>query len=493
EDRLQGWIGRTKLDGKGVRWTPVGFDEEAPTDVAVTDPGPRASRPPLFLSAPAAGSLDHSFNRTGRLVVKTARYQPGGNPFETTRLEPPVTLSAPGPKGELVVANRQSVLRYRADGLRQRHFGGDGRVAIPTPAGMSFQLAGVAADSRGRVVVAGTTRPVGATDGSRSARVSVYRFKSDGKLDRSFGAGGVAGDALGPMEASGLAVDSRDRPVLTGLSALTPSSCNTTPVYLNTTVVARLTSGGAPDPTFGAGGTYTDPLEDPHLPTLTTSGKVIYASAPERRCAGFDGHISASPAPVASILAPSGSLALRVPARPGGPNLPWLAGLLEVTSLAVDRKNRIVMLETAYPPEGGDELLQVVRRFLPNGSPDPEFGGRYWEAGTEGAPNPPGGVFDAVATDARNRIILGGSAMRREGSFVARRFLAVRVNAAGQTQSGFGEGGVVTVRIGKKAEATATQVYLDSRGRIVLGGTLAAPWLSGRPGFALVRLLSGGR
>lgn len=442
----------------------------------------------------AAGSLDRSFDGTGRLVIPTSRemVRRRGD-LGVTGLESIATLSAPGPKGELVVADDLRVLRYRADGHPQNRFSGDGRARIPTPAGSSFRLAGVAVDSRGRVLVAGTTEPVGATGGSQSARVSVYRFLSSGKLDRGFGAGGVAGAALGPMNATGLAVDSRDRPVLTAVSALTPSSCNATPVYLNTTVVARLTAGGVPDPAFGSGGVFTDPLEDPHLPALTAGGSVAYASAPEVRCAGFDGYNPASIAPVASILSPSGSLAVRAPVRPSGSNLRGLTGLLEVTSLALDRQNRIVLLESASPPEGGDEFLQVVRRLLPDGSPDPEFGGHYWPAGTEGAPDPPGGGFSAIATDARNRILLAGAAMRREGKFVARRFLAVRMNAAGATQSWFGEAGVVTVRVGKEAEAEAAQVYLDSRGRIVLGGPVAAPRLPGRHGFALVRLLSGKR
>lgn len=442
----------------------------------------------------AAGSLDRSFNGTGRLAIPVPRHTiwPGSN-FEVTRLGWPPTASAPGPQGELVIANDRRVLRYRADGRPQKRFGHHGRAAIPIPAGMVFQFAGVAVDSRGRVLVAGTTKPAGATGGSRYARVSVYRFLPSGKLDRTFGEGGVAGAALGPMNTTGLAVDSRDRPVLTAVSALTPSACNRAPVYLNTTVVARLTAAGFPDPAFGTGGAFTDPLEDPHLPALTASGRVVYASAPEVRCAGFDGHNPASVAPAASVLSPSGNLALRVPVRPSGPNLRGLAGLLEVTSLAVDRQNRIVLLESASPPEGGDEFLQVVRRLLPDGSPDPEFGGQYWPAGTEGAPNPPGGGFSAIATDARNRIVLAGTAMRREGRFVARRFLAVRLNAAGATQTWFGEGGIVTVRIGKEAEAEATQVYLDSRGRIVLGGAVTAPWLFGRYGFALVRLLGGRR
>jgi hypothetical protein len=101
--------------------------------------------------------------------------------------------SAPGPEGELVAANDQRVLRFRANGRPRKYFGGNGRAKIPTPEGMSFRLAGVAVDSHGR-------------------------------------------------------------PLLTGFAALTPSVCNTTPVYLNTTIVARLTAGGNPDPSFGSGG-----------------------------------------------------------------------------------------------------------------------------------------------------------------------------------------------------------------------------------------------
>ncbi len=229
--------------------------------------------------------------------------------------------SAAAPDSELVAANDRRVLRYRADGRPRRYFGGNGRAVIPTPAGMSFQLAGVEVDSRGRVLVAGTTEPIGATDGSRYSRVTVYRFMPNGKLDASFGRRGLAGRQLGPVEATGLAVDSRNRPVLTGLSALTPSACDTTPVYLNTTVVARLTTSGAPDPTFAGGsGTFTDPLEDPRLPALTANRKgIVYVSAPEQRCAWSVEHYQAGGAPVASVLSPSGSLARRFPVRPGEP------------------------------------------------------------------------------------------------------------------------------------------------------------------------------
>lgn len=434
-------------------------------------------------SLAAAGSLDHSFDGNGRLVIQAAEDTARGN-IEVTRLQPIAVASAAGPHGQLVAANDRRVFRYRADGRPRRQFGGNGRAAIPTPAGQTFQLAGVAVDSRGRVLVAGTTEPIGATGGSRDARVSVYRFLPNGRLDTGFGTDGVAGAGLGPVEATGLAVDSRDRPVLTGFTALTPSTCNSTPVYLNTTVVARLTNGGAPDPTFGSGGTFTDPLEDPYLPTLRADGRgIVYVSAPEQRCAWFEDY-EAGGAPVASVLSPRGSLGRRFPVRPDSQRY-YLEQYLEPTSIAVDRRNRIVVLMTAYPPEGGDQILQEVRRFLPNGRPDPHWHtwfGYEWQS-----------PMLAVTTDGRNRVILAGSALRRQGRLVSRRFAVERLNAAGGVQAWFGHDGIAMARFGRRAQATASQVHIDSRGRIVAGGTVKAPWLSTGYGLAFARFLSGRR
>lgn len=437
----------------------------------------------------AAGSLDRSFHGNGRLTIPVPRYvRSHSGDLEVTQLTRAAMASAPGPRGELVVADDRRVLRYRADGSPRKRFGGNGRVMIPVGAGMSFQFAGVAVDSRGRVLVAGTTEPIGATGGSQHTRAGVYRFTPDGKLDRKFGKGGVGGASLGPMNVTGLAVDFSDRPVLTALSALTPSFCNKTPVYLNTTAVARLTSRGAPDPTFGDGdGVFTDPLEDPHLPRLNADGGVVYVSVPEHRCDGFEGH-EFGHLPEVSILTPGGDLLRRFSF------LTPTAGAIfdSSTSIAVDRQNRIVILTTSGPPEGGG-ISQALFRLLPDGNPDPEFGGQYsQEPGVASVQGPPGRSW-AIATDKRNRVIVAGSFLRREGRFVASGFVAERLNAAGRQQAWFGDDGAVKVKFGRHAEAAATQAYLDSRGRIVLSGLVSAPGLPHGRAFALVRLLSGRR
>ena len=426
----------------------------------------------------AAGGLDRSFSGNGRLAIQAVDDQASGS-VEVSRLQPIAMASAPGPESEIVAANNRRVLRYRANGRPRTQFGGNGRAAIPTAAGTTFQLAGLAVDSRGRVLVAGTTEPAAAGgSGSLQARVSVYRFLPNGRLDQNFGEGGVAGAALGPMEATGLTVDSHDRAVLTGFAALTPSLCNTTPVFLNTTTVARLTPGGALDPSFGSGGTFTDALEDPQLPTPNGHG-VVYVNRPEPRCVG----VGAGEAPVASVLDPSGNLARRFPLSPDGSY-----EFLETASVAVDTRNRIVVLMTRSNAEGGN-FHQQVRRLLPNGSPDPDFGVNYGEAGVVSSPGPAGTRLGALTTDGRNRVILGGSAPLQEG----RGFVVVRLNAAGRLQTWFGDEGATKAGFGRRATAMASQVYRDSRGRIVLAGTVAAPWLSTGYGLAFARFLSGGR
>ncbi|HEX6228469.1 MAG TPA: hypothetical protein VFZ41_03290, partial [Solirubrobacterales bacterium] len=96
----------------------------------------------------------------------------------------------------------------------------------------------------------------------------------------------------------------------------------------------------------------------------------------------------------------------------------------------------------------------------------------------------------AVTTDRRNRVIVGGS-LGGEGRFDARAFMVGRLNAAGRAQTWFGEDGVAIARFGKRAVVQPRQVYIDSRGRIVVAGTVAGTSIG--YGLAFARFLSGRR
>jgi uncharacterized delta-60 repeat protein len=139
--------------------------------------------------------------------------------------------------GRVVVAGstgtrrpRFALVRYRADGHRDRSFGGDGIVV--TPMGVWGQALAMAVQSNGRMVLAGT-------DGAGGA---LARYLPDGSLDPSFGRGGVVRGAwrlawfravaIGP---DGSIVVGGDRDIFA-------------------TALARFTPHGRPDPSFGGDG-----------------------------------------------------------------------------------------------------------------------------------------------------------------------------------------------------------------------------------------------
>src|SRR5262245_8723352 len=125
-------------------------------------------------------------------------------------------------------------------------FGAGGRVVVPTNGSESA----VAADSLGRVIVAGGVPGPGDSD------VGVVRFTADGRPDPSFGADGlVAIDFGGSDFANGVAGAAADHIIIAGTAGLLPGG-------QSEFIVARLTPDGHLDPAFGTGGKVVFNLPD---------------------------------------------------------------------------------------------------------------------------------------------------------------------------------------------------------------------------------------
>jgi uncharacterized delta-60 repeat protein len=104
----------------------------------------------------------------------------------------------------------------------------------------------VAADSAGRLVAAGRSY------NGRDYDAVVMRFAADGAIDSSFGRAGVfVHGASGDDRARAVAIDSADRIWIAGYAANGEEQ---------DLAVWRLTSDGAPDPTWGEGGLFTRDL-----------------------------------------------------------------------------------------------------------------------------------------------------------------------------------------------------------------------------------------
>jgi uncharacterized delta-60 repeat protein len=222
----------------------------------------------------ADGRLDPSFGSGGRVLTL----------FPLGGLAPEGALAvATQADGKVVVAGGGgfALARYTVRGRLDASFGHNGRVltdfsSVPGggPLGIATSVA-IAAD--GKIVAAGFS-------GSRTALAegALARYTARGKLDPSFGQGGKVVTALGAqgtlLDAAGLQPDGKI--LVVGTTNLPAGIA---------VVVARFTSGGELDPSFGeAGRVVVDSLTRASGLVVQPDGKIVVAGYLDY-AAGFPG------------------------------------------------------------------------------------------------------------------------------------------------------------------------------------------------------------
>lgn len=152
------------------------------------------------------------------------------------------------PDGRIVVVAESAghdflVQRFGANGAPDPTFGGDGAVSIDL--GADDEPFAVAVQGDGRIVVAGTSRDATTLE----PRAALVRLTSAGEPDASFGTAGKLVTSLGPgATAHALVLQPDGRILIAG---------GVGPRLFPAAYVARLTTSGALDPTFGVGGVAT--------------------------------------------------------------------------------------------------------------------------------------------------------------------------------------------------------------------------------------------
>ncbi len=465
---------------------------------ALAKPGATAKPAPKPV---VVGRLDPGFGKGGKAMVPFPAESAGDIgvkydlPFQFTAGH---LAMAPAPGGKLVVAGSTRVVRLLANGRPDPSFGSGGLAIVPRPPGMGFVLAGVAVDSQGRVLLAGSARPlpVGSAPDPLLSSAAVMRFGADGSLDPSFGSGGMLVSDLGikpPATNTGhytgaavglrsIVVDSQNRPLLTG-GAVTKvvNGCGSGEKAVSTGFAARLTEGGGLDGSFGAGGLRPiSEFSSLEQGGLLPGGSLLAVGLGKPSCAGEGG----GPPVVLAGINPGGSLdpdfgfaGLRV------------VGYRAAPVAAIAPSGKIVLL--GAKKNGG----QLVTRLLPNGAIDPGFS----RTGRINIVPPPHAALAAIAVDGRGRVLLAGRVTKRvapksKKNFLTRSsFLLGRLEAGGPFDRSFGRHGSVRTGFGGPSSAFATQVMVDARGRIVVGGGVSTPQLNTGGGFAIARYLTGGR
>lgn len=447
------------------------------------------------------GRLDPSFGKGGKAMVAFPAENAGNVgvkydlPFQFTAGHL-VMSSAPG--GKLVVAGSTRIVRLLTNGKPDPRFGAGGIVSVPRPPGMSFVLAGAAVDSQGRVLVAGSARPLptGSTPDPLLGSAMVMRFAADGSPDASFGNGGTVISDFGikpPVTNSGpylgaavglrsIVVDSADRPLLTGGSVTKVlSGCGSGETAISTGFVARLTEGGSLDGSFGEGGLrQIADFSSFEQGGLLPGGSLLAVGLGKPRCNDEGG----GPPVVLTRFGQEGNL------DPGFGFAGFRAvGYRSAPVAAIAPSGKIVLLGAKQ------KGLQLVTRLLPNGATDPGFS----RTGKTNVILPKHGAIAAVAVDKRGRLLLAGRVTRRvapksKKNFVTRStFLLARMNPQGPFDRSFGRHGSVRTGFGGPSSAFATQVLVDAKGRIVVGGGVSTPQLNTGGGFAIARYLADGR
>jgi uncharacterized delta-60 repeat protein len=288
--------------------------------------------------------------------------------------------------------------------------------------GSTAQASAVTLQKDGHIVLAGTVSTPDGTD-----CMAVVRLNRDGSYDSTFGSSGRQyldfSDLLGSTSAhaTAVAVDGNGDIVVAGTASAGDGS---------NFVVARLTSDGTYDSSFGQGGRQYFTFSD------LTGGTVDTA-----------------------------------------------------TSLVLDAQGDIVVAGSAQTTDDGS--VMAVARLTSDGSFDPSFGidGRQYLTFSDLT----GGsacCANAVAIDSQERIVLAGQDVGPGGSS----FAAARLNADGSFDASFGIGGRQYFTFSDwtgAGSAEGSAVAIDSQGRIVLAGT-ATDDLTGRSWFALGRLTSSG-
>ena len=223
---------------------------------------PRRSRPRVEnlegRALMAAGALDTTFGGTGTVITQAshatsnAASRPYGLAIQSDLKT--VVVGQELPNGLYSPPFDTAVVRYNVDGSLDTSFGSGGEAIVPTHSthiGLNTRATSVAIQPDGKILVATnnvsstTTTVKHVTTTVNKANMLVVRLNADGSLDSSFGTSGQAAILLpgGSDITAGLILLPGGQIVVAGTSV----SGITGPDF----VVARLTSSGALDTSFG--------------------------------------------------------------------------------------------------------------------------------------------------------------------------------------------------------------------------------------------------
>jgi uncharacterized delta-60 repeat protein len=328
------------------------------------------------------------------------------------------------------------VTRYLAGGALDPSFG-DGGAAITDFGGSKDWAYALALQPDGRIVVAGVS------DRSGSQDFALARYDTTGRLDPSFGNGGLVLTPVRPLTTDivhGLAIQPDGKIVAAGVTYDDTVSLRPHGNFM----VARYTPQGQLDPAFGVGGVTTTNFEgesydEPYAVVLQPDGRIVLGGV--SNTGGGIGRIMGADNLALARYLPNG---LIDPSFGNSGTVVVDAGSMQesIRALALQPDGAIVAVGRTNGEKRGDLL---VARFLPSGALDPGFGGPVAGMTINDLGTAEEGL-SAVALARDGTIVAGGVVAPRPNADLA----VVRYDSRGRLDRSFGHDGVATADFGNR-------------------------------------------
>jgi uncharacterized delta-60 repeat protein len=308
------------------------------------------------VTPPPVSGLDPGFGIGGRVVTPLT-----GGRGEAVAVQPDgkIVVAGKGSSGGAQPSFDFTVLRYLPNGTPDAGFGTGGVAQVNFPAGRTDDALDVALQADGRIVVVGSTQTA-----SGELDFGVARFNTDGTVDRSFGTNGVAtiDFGAGSATAQGVAIQPDGRIVVAGHAQVGPPN--------NDFAVARFNADGTPDASFGTAGRVTSPLTGRAdlgmAVALAPDGKIVVAGRAEQSGTRGD-DFAVARYTSAGVLDPSFG------AGAGFVTTDFASGSEQANDVAVLADGRIVA--AGYSGASTGTFDYAVARYTSDGRPDATFNG----------------------------------------------------------------------------------------------------------------------
>jgi uncharacterized delta-60 repeat protein len=400
------------------------------------------------------GTLDPTFGRDGKVTTE----------FGSSSV---VVALALQPDGKIIAAgsseDKLALARYGRTGSLDPSFGEDGKVT--TALGARSWAGAVALQPDGKILAAGST-----VDEAGGYQFAVVRYRADGSLDPSFGAGGAVTTPFGPGVASASAL------VLTPDGRIVAAGRGNSDFAL-----ARYEPDGSLDPSFGTGGKVTTEFDPDEASAegvaeivLQPDGKIVAAGTTDR---GNDDFALARYDPDGALdtgFGTGGRVTTAV-----GPNHDF------ASSLALRPDGKLVVAGFSQQLSGEGFALA---RYNPDGSLDEGFGKGTVPGKVPGTvTGPASGWAEAMVLQPDGKILAAGWIYSGRDVYD---FGLVRYKANGSLDAGFGKRGIVTTSLGPGSDY-AYALALQPNGRAVAAGMSSHPGSDFEGDFALARYLGG--